>query len=212
MLCTGAPRYVPRTMFTPPPSFRDAFQLRVELANIEPVIWRRIHVPAGVSLAALHDVLQIAFVWTNSHLHDFEVGEIRFGMANGEDEIFLVDERAAPLGAVARVGETFLYRYDFGDDWEHVIAVERLLEGGADSIQCTDGERACPPEDCGGPPGYESLLEALGDPKHEQHDDMRRWIGRRFDPEKFDRATTNKKLATMSKRVNRTWKLGRAYP
>lgn len=102
MHCIQAPGYGQRTMFTPPLSFRDGFQLRVELANIEPGIWRRLHVPAGVSLAALHDVLQR----TNSHLHDFEVGEIRFGMADGEDESFLVDERAAPVGAVAGVGAT----------------------------------------------------------------------------------------------------------
>jgi hypothetical protein len=133
--------------FTPPPSFRDAFQLRVDLANIEPAIWRQVRVPAMVSLAALHDVVQIAFGWQNSHLHDFVIGEIRFGMADVEDEIFSVDESAAPLGAVARVGATFLYRYDFGDDWEHVVSVERFLEDGADVIECISGARACPPED-----------------------------------------------------------------
>lgn len=106
-------------------------------------------------------------------MHGFEVDKIRFGMAEVEDELFSVDERAAPLGAVARVGSTVLYRYDFGDDSEHTIAVERLVKGGAGTIERTDGARTCPPEDCGGAPGYENLLAALADPDHDEHENLR---------------------------------------
>jgi hypothetical protein len=194
-------------MREPVPSFLDAFQIRVELVDIEPLIWRRIHVPVAISLETFHDVLQIAFGWQNSHLHDFEVGEVRFGMADVEDELFSVDERGAPLGAVARVGSVFLYRYDFGDDWEHTVTVERFIEGGARTLECLDGARACPPEDSGGTSGYAALLEGLADPQHEEHDDMRRWVGRRFDSEKFDVVAVNKKLATLSKKTNRQLRL-----
>jgi len=190
-------------MLEPLPSFLDAFQIRVELVEIEPVVWRQLRVPVALSLATLHEVLQITFGWQNSHLHDFEVGEVRFGMADVEDEMFAVDERSAPLGAVTRVGSTFLYRYDYGDDWEHAVTVERLIQGGARAIECTDGARACPPEDSSGRAGYAALLEALADPDHEEHADVRRWVGRRFDPEKFDSVAVNRKLATLSKRVNR---------
>jgi hypothetical protein len=183
-----------------PPAFGDHFDLSVSLREIEPSIWRALQVPAELSFAELHQVLQIAFGWKDSHLHDFHIGDIRFGMADVEDELFCVDEHAAPLGAVARVGSTFVYLYDFGDGWEHDITVERVGEGGDEAIRCTDGARACPPEDCGGSPGYAHLLEVLANPKDEEHADMKRWVGRSFDPEKFDAVAVNKKLATLSKR------------
>jgi hypothetical protein len=135
-----------------------------------------------------------------SHLHDFTAGDIRFGMADTEDEIFLVDERAAPLGAIAEVGKNLLYRYDFGDDWEHDVIVERVVRDSEAEIVCVAGARACPPEDSGGPPGYEHLLTTLSDPEHEEYQDVKRWVGGRFDPERFDLPAINKKLATLAKR------------
>jgi hypothetical protein len=80
----------------------------------------------------------------------------------------------------------FLYRYDFGDDWEHDITVERVESGGDPTLRCTGGARACPPEDCGGPHGYAHLLAVLADRKHEEHAEMKQWAPRGFDPEKFD--------------------------
>jgi hypothetical protein len=186
-----------------PPSFGDIFELRVTLREVAPPVWRVLRVPAEVPLNVLHEALQVAFGWQNSHLHDFRVDGIRFGMADVEDEIFCVDERAAPLGAVARAGTTLVYQYDFGDSWEHDVVVERVHSGGDDTVRCTGGERACPPEDCGGTSGYARLLEALANPEDEEHADLRRWAPRAFDPEKFDLAAVNKKLATLSKRVAR---------
>ncbi len=188
--------------YEPLPSFGDAFDLRVTLLHIEPVVWRRVRIPAHATLGDLHDGLQIAFGWKNCHLHDFQIADVRFAMSDVEDELFSVDERAAPLGAVTRAGKKFVYRYDYGDDWEHEVSVERMSEGG-DEVTCTDGARACPPEDCGGPPGYERLLEVLADPDDEEHADMKVWVGRKFDPEKFDASAVNKKLATLSKRLAR---------
>jgi Plasmid pRiA4b ORF-3-like protein len=160
-------------------------------------------VPADISLHVLHEVLQTAFGWQNSHLHDFRVGDIRFGMDDVEDELFLVDERAAPLGAVARAGSKLTYLYDFGDDWEHDIVVEHVESHADETIRCTGGERACPPEDCGGTTGYAHLLEVLADPSHDEHAEMKAWAPPRFDPERFDPAAVNKKLATLSRRVAR---------
>ena len=82
--------------------------------------------PADLPLGVLHDVLQVTMGWKNSHGHDFLVGNIRFAKADIEDELFSVDEAAAPVGAVASVGAKFIYRYDLGDDWEHEVTVERL--------------------------------------------------------------------------------------
>jgi len=185
------------------PEMGDVFELRIRLRAIEPEIWRRLLVPAEVPLGVLNEVIQVAFGWQNSHLHDFLVGNIRFGMTDVEDEIFAVDEFAAPLGAIANVGSTFLYRYDFGDDWEHDVTVERVSADGDGGFTCSGGARACPPEDCGGTHGYANLLEILSDPSHPEHRETKAWAGRRFDPEKFDVAAVNRKLGTLSKRLRR---------
>lgn len=184
-------------------SFGDVFDLRITLRDISPPIWRRVRVPAAASLAVLHEVIQVAFGWTSSHLHDFAVGDIRFSVIDTDDQIFSVDEAGAPLGAVAREDSTFIYRYDYGDDWEHQIKVERQTREGDGAIECTGGARACPPEDCGGSGGYLRLLEVLANKEHEQHAEMRQWVGRRFDPEKFDKVAVNKKLAALSRRLGR---------
>lgn len=163
---------------------------------------RRVRVPAHAPLRVVHDVLQVALGWTDSHLHDFQIGTIRFGVPDIEERTFYVHEDGAPLGAVAVQGSTFVYRYDFGDDWEHDVTVERVMSGeDAAIITCTGGERACPPEECGDPHGYANLLEVLANSKHEQHAGMRRWTRRGFNSEKFDLVAVNKKLAALSKRV-----------
>jgi hypothetical protein len=193
-------------MFTPLPSFGDVFELRVCLRHIEPVVWRSLRVPATLPLNYLHDALQLAFGWKDCHLHDFRVGDISFGLPSLDDGMLSVHESAAPVGAVARAGSTFLYTYDFGDDWEHDITVERMERQPGAGIVCTGGARACPPEDCGGPLGYQLMLEALADPRSERHAEMKAWVPRAFNAEKFDLAAVNKKLTTLSKRIARLMK------
>jgi hypothetical protein len=190
------------------PTFGDAYELRVELRGIRPKIWRSLQVPLEYALDELHDVLQLAFGWENSHLHDFEVNAIRFGMVDVEDEIFAVDECAAPLGALATPGSKFLYRYDFGDDWEHDIIVTGVVECDrkerhSPPLLCTGGARACPLEDSGGPHGYMQNLKILADPDHEEYPDTKTWVGRGYDPEKFNITVVNKKLATLARKLER---------
>jgi len=189
-------------VFIQPIAWHDVLALHVSVQHVQPAIWRRLQLPAWLSLADLHEGLQLAFGWQNCHLHDFYAGGIRFGVCVDESEL-IVDERGAPLGAVAKVGGELVYHYDFGDDWEHRIVVESVIANGSDVIICTGGARACPPEDCGGPPGYENLLRVLADPTDEQHANMKQWVGRRFDPERFDPAALNKRLATLSRRLAR---------
>jgi hypothetical protein len=183
----------------------STMQLHVELRDVSPAIWRRLVVSAEVTLDVLHDILQAAFGWTNSHLHDFQVGDVRFGTADAEEELLVVDEAAAPIGAVAREGTVFLYRYDYGDDWKHSITVESVSEPGPDPAvgECLAGARACPPEDCGGPPGYEDLLRVLADPTDAEYRDVKTWVGPRFDPERFDLDKVNKKLGTIARRLRK---------
>lgn len=145
------------------------YQLKISLLEIEPEIWRQVLVPRGVRLDRLHEIFQVAMGWTNSHLHEFRVGDIRYGEPDPEfDEGDVRDERNVRLCEVAPgVNDSFLYEYDFGDSWEHLVVVEKVLtpeESPAHLPVCLAGARACPPEDCGGVPGYESFLEALRRP------------------------------------------------
>lgn len=177
------------------------YQLEVTLHEIQPPIWRRVLVPSSLTLAQLHDVLQIVMGWTDSHLHRFIINGQEFGRPDYEERFEnddpLRDERRrrlAPLLPV--VPAAFLYEYDYGDSWLHVIVVEWLQVASPDVHYpaCVAGARACPPEDVGGVGGYEELLGVLADPEHEEHAAMRMWAGADFDPEAFDVEAVNQAL------------------
>lgn len=175
------------------------YELFLELEDIEPLIWRRLLVPATITLPRLHDLLQLAIGWTNSHLHSFTFGTKTYGMADidGFEELDMFDERKQALESL--LGEDlrqFRYEYDFGDSWRCVIAVKPVPRPNREWHYplCTGGARAAPPDDVGGPPGYAEFLAAIDDPSHTDHEDMLVWIGGAFDPEGFDRNAINRTL------------------
>ncbi len=174
------------------------FQLKITLAEIEPPIWRRVLVPAEIRLDKLHDVLQAAMGWTNSHLHQFTIRDRRFSDPRFDDdgELEFEDERKVPLDRLVGAGQTLSYEYDFGDSWEHEVLVEEIREPESRMSYpaCIAGARACPPEDAGGTPGYARLLESIADPKDPEHDEFLTWLGGVFDPEGFDLNLTNRAL------------------
>ncbi|WP_419995027.1 plasmid pRiA4b ORF-3 family protein [Streptomyces boninensis] len=170
-------------------------QIKVTLADIRPPIWRRLQVPAYLTLDRLHLVIQIAMGWENYHMHVFETPAGDYGRR--DSELGHRDERKVPLSAVApAAGDRISYTYDFGDDWGHRIEVEKVLpkEPGTAYPRCLTGRRACPPEDCGGPWGYANFLEAITDPGHEEHDELLEWVGGAFDPTQFNIEDINKLL------------------
>lgn len=177
------------------------WQLRVELLDVTPTVWRRLLVPETIALPKLDRVLQTAVGWTNSHLHEFIIRGVRYSDPDPDfaDELEHVDEKGVVLyQALGLDARCFDYVYDFGDDWHHVVLVEdqhATLSEAASTIRCIAGENACPPEDVGGAHGYAGFLEAIADPNHEEHCDYLRWIGGRFDPARFDLAATNRALA-----------------
>jgi len=176
-------------------------RVKVVLQGIRPQIFRRLEIPTAISLGVLHDILQIAFGWTNSHLHQFLVGDRRFGTRDGEFDDQIADESKTRLAQLLPPYHPFVYEYDFGDSWMHLITVEKTheREAGVPYPRCTGGKRAAPPEDCGGPWGYADMLAALRDPGHEEHDSMLEWIGDEFDPEAFDLPTINWRLEALAK-------------
>ncbi|MFI5486055.1 plasmid pRiA4b ORF-3 family protein [Micromonospora echinaurantiaca] len=167
------------------------YQIKVSLRGARPPIWRRIEVPADVTLARLHELIQVAFGWNDSHLHVFETPYGSFGRPDAD-----LGHRAASrvtLEQVARaVGDKLRYTYDFGDNWEHDILVEKALDRDASVTypRCVGGRRAAPPEDCGGVWGYAELVEILADPTHPEHQDRLDWLDldgpTGFDPARFD--------------------------
>lgn len=179
-----------RLRLVPPPTATTrAIQLKMTLAEIKPPIWRRVLVPAEISLDRLHEVIQAAFGWWNYHLHEFEVGRTRYGMVDVDDDWDPpTDETTVRLDQIASPGTKFSYVYDFGDHWRHTIEVEEAIDADASTTlpSLIDGRRACPPEDCGGTGGYEELLAVLADPSHPEHAERLEWLGGPFDPERFD--------------------------
>lgn len=158
-------------------------KLRATLLEVRPSVTRSLEVPAACTLAELHELLQAGFGWTDSHLHQFVVGEKRYGMLGvdaPEDEL---DETVVPLSSLP---DHFGYIYDFGDGWEHEIEV---LGSGNGRPGCVAGDGACPPEDCGGPGGYAEFREALADARHPEHRELLAWAGDWRDV--FDRAATD---------------------
>ena len=171
-------------------------QLRVSLMEITPTIWRRMLVPGSVRLAKLHLMLQAAMGWTDSHLHDFRVGDKVYGTQIDDYPDDELNENDVTVLQVCRDERRFVYQYDFGDSWEHEVVVEGQWWSpiGLKFGVCLDGQNACPPEDCGGWPGYAEFLEAIGDPEHEEHERFLRWVGGSFDPTAFDLAVANAAL------------------
>ncbi len=175
------------------PASERLFQFKVTLLESNPPIWRRIQIKNS-TLDKLHERIQTAMGWTNSHLHQFKIDGDRYGdpelLDDGFEGFECVDSTVTRISEIVpKDGKRFrfLYEYDFGDGWEHEVLFEGCLcaEKGGRYPLCVEGERNCPPEDVGGIWGYAEFLGAIADPKHEQHDDFVEWAGE-FDPEEFD--------------------------
>ncbi len=171
-----------------------ALQLRISLVDVTPTIWRRLLVPGEIKLSKLHTIFQAAMGWEDYHLHSFEIDGERYGTpyAEQDDDIDEVNEETVVFSEVVSDRTRFFYEYDFGDSWRHEVVVESIdpIPTILKFAVCIDGQRACPPEDCGGITGYRDLLEAIRDPGHENASEEVSWAGR-FDPEFFDLALIN---------------------
>lgn len=186
-----------------PATSKQVYQLKITLVGAKPKIWRRVLVPDAIKLGSLHHVIQTAMGWQGGHLHNFEIDGTYYSYPHPDtdwEDTGDVDYRRITLKKVAPATKAkFSYLYDFGDGWEHEIAVEKIIEGTPTPLPplCVGGERACPPEDVGGVWGYAEFLKAIGDPKHAEHAHYLDWIGGAFDPEAFDLAAVNQALASI---------------
>lgn len=175
------------------------YQLKVSLRGAKPPIWRRLLVPAEITLSKLHAAILAAFDWHGGHMHVFETAYGDFGQADRE-----LGHRADGSVTLEQIAQQpkdkIRYTYDFGDDWIHDIVVEKISTPDPSTTcpRCTGGKRAAPPDDCGGIWGYEELRAILADPGHPEHDEWLEWLGltdaSQFTPDTFDTDAVNRRL------------------
>jgi len=182
-----------------------AWRVTITIADITPPIWRTLLIPESLNFAQIHEVLQADFGWTDSHLHRFNIGGVLVGAPELDDFTHMFeaeDLRLRDLALYPFADPKILYEYDLGDSWRHWIVFERrvALAKGQTQPQLVDGARAAPPEDVGGPPGFEEFLKAWGNPKHPRHKARRTWAGPAYDPEAFDIETTEKAIRSALRR------------
>jgi hypothetical protein len=170
------------------------YELVVTLEDVQPTVWRRVQVPAQITLADLHRVLQVAMGWRDTHLHQFEIAGELIGIPDPEISRPLTDESKVCLVDVALEKTRFRYEYDFGDMWRHEVVVDRVSRDVESEVRCLDGQRACPPEDCGGWAGYDELREILAHANNPEHAERLERLGGSFDPEAFDLVETDERL------------------
>jgi len=173
------------------------YQIKVSLDGSTPPIWRRLLVSEDANLQQLHDIIQVAMGWFESHLHQFIADGVFYGVP--DEEFDLKDESQHTISELLNQEmQEIKYEYDFGDSWMHTITLEKILsndDNGGHLPRCIEGERAAPPEDCGGIPGYENLLKILSDPENPQHDEMHEWLAiDEFDSAYFDMEDVNDEL------------------
>ncbi len=177
------------------------YQLKITLLGTAPPIWRRLQVPSTIKLCCLHTAFQVAMGWTDSHVHEFEQDGKHWGVPEHDEfgEGDLIDEGRSRIGSVLKApGDSLTYVYDLGDGWRHEVVLEEIVPpGDCTGPLCLAGERHCPPEDVGGPHGYQEFLEVIFQPGHEEFEHYRRWAGDSFQPEEFNPKAVNEALSKM---------------
>jgi hypothetical protein len=183
-----------------PASTKNMLVLHIELAEVQPTVWREVVVPDSITLPKLHSVIQLVMGWQGGHLHEFQMALGSYGNADPDFAPEVQSEQRVSLKKALGASGGFVYLYDFGDGWQHYVKVNQTLplDPGLKLPLCIGGEQACPPEDVGGPWGYEAFLAAISDPGHEDHDTMLEWCGEAFDPTHFDLAMVDALLASMT--------------
>lgn len=167
-------------------------RIRIQLEDWQPTIWRRVEVPMTATLKAMHDVIQAAMPFDDCHLFEFRADGKRYAIPDPEWDSLHDKTHPAKtmrLGTLVDRGIAELaYTYDFGDDWRHTVTIEAVADAdpGEEYPRYIDGAGRAPPEDVGGIPGFELFLDAIANPKHKQHRELKRWYGRPYNPGHVD--------------------------
>ena len=195
---------------------KDIIQMRISLQDSNPEIWRVIQVAENTTFFELHHIIQITMGWQNYHLFEFNLEGYRIGEVSedfrfegyGSDEV--IDSKDTKLKEVISGPKDIInYQYDFGDDWEHRLQVQKFLAKDKAVVYpvCLEGEMRCPPEDCGGIYSFYEYLAILKNKKHPEHKEMVTWFPKKYDPAHFDIDAVNMQLQKLDKYIKK-W-LGR---
>jgi hypothetical protein len=174
------------------------FQIQISLQGSKPKIWRRILVKSDITLVDFHKIIQTVMGWTNSHLHLFQHGRDSYSPEEFEVEDTKNSRKVKLNSLLKKEKDKIKYEYDFGDDWQHDILLEKILplDKTMPIPSCIDGKGNCPPEDCGGIRGFEEIKTILANSKHKQYEEIMEWLGGEFDPDYFDKNEINEMLKT----------------
>jgi len=186
-------------------SFNEIATVRIELRDTDPLIWRQVEVPTSITLKVLHDVIQAVMGWLDYHLWELRIGRQRYGLPMDDwgAETHIAADKVR-LRDVLKPGKTTIdYTYDFGDCWEHRLAISDIRAGlpGVSYPRYIGGEGNGPPEDCGGIPGFYELLEAIADPAHPGHAHLKEWAAD-YDPATIDALPIKFALSRIANRRN----------
>ena len=183
-------------------AIRKVVSLKVTLRDTKPPVWRRLLAPGETTLGDLHRAIQAAMGWEDCHLHSFDIEGRQYGNPRSVGDV--ADEERVTLKNLITSGVArFAYTYDFGDNWEHAVVVEKSVPD-VEALSrpiCIAGKRRCPPEDCGGSWGYRELLEILADPAHAEHAERCEWLDEDFDPDDFNPEIADATLAARFSRA-----------
>ena len=176
--------------------YNHVYQFKIALSDIKPTIWRKIIVPETYTFWDLHVAIQDSMGWIDCHLHEFKIYNPSTGFKDSigipDDEF---DDNEIKAGWECQIKNYFApensnaeYIYDFGDNWEHILTLEKVFQkkDNTNYPVCISGKRKCPPEDCGGSWGYMNFLDVINDPKHEEYIETLEWVGGEFSPEEFN--------------------------
>jgi len=204
-----------RTCHTGGMSADDIAILRIDLDDIEPVVWRRVAVRASTSLFGLHRIIQATMGWLDYHLWEFEIDDVTYGIPDPQGHEWGREIRPASATKLAKVLNSgldqFSYTYDMGDNWLHRITIERIeaAEPGKLYPEFLGGARRCPPEDCGSVPGYYDFLDAVAAPDKGKGSRKKKealdWYGGPYDPDDID----EEQIRITLKRIANTYRRGK---
>jgi hypothetical protein len=186
--------------------------LRIELCDTEPMIWREVTIPVSITLKTLHDIVQVAMGWMDSHLWTFTIGNVEYGLPSDDDDWRdspLINARTTALPDILAPRKTKIqYLYDFGDSWEHALTItgRRIGEPGQAYPCYAGGEQNAPIDDCGGVPGFYESLDILANPNHPEYEETKAWFGD-YDPAIIDQRGIEAGLNKIAKRLQKTKKL-----
>jgi Plasmid pRiA4b ORF-3-like protein len=177
-------------------------QLKITINGITPPIWRRLLVSENITLYKLHHIIQVSFGWSNYHLYYFGEETSKIG------DPLLWDDKETTPDTLVKIRDVLVpenpklsYSYDIGDNWAHTIELEQVYPQMKTQRTCIGGERRCPPEDCGGIPGYENILKTLERPGTEEYDELIVWLDGKTDPEFIDISMINNQLALLTEYI-----------